>query len=220
MVCMEIYLWLRWLKTKPNFTYPISKFILLGADGVLTVVIGLNVQLHHTAMVPSAPPLTNHGCRLHHLTWSTPSPSRISWPRRIFKGTIKGSVMRSLYTLEWNIWIAPSSDEEAKSGYVGWKWSERMARVWYLNEYKIRLIPDNRNWIGPHNFVGFVAKFQIEPTQLSVVSSNDEVVARWMNIHGRYPFYPRYKGLQKLLFRKIVNPHVLLRLRKSISWHA
>ena len=54
------------------------------------------------------------------------------WPRKIFSGTMSGSVMRSLYTRAWNTWIEPSSDEDAKSGYVGWKCTERSARAWYL----------------------------------------------------------------------------------------
>lgn len=45
---------------------------------------------------------------------------------------MSGFVSRSLYTRAWNTWIAPSSDEDAKSGYVGWNATERRARVWYL----------------------------------------------------------------------------------------
>jgi len=86
--------------------------------------------LHHTTTFPSAPALTSHGCLFTHLTCNTPSPSLTSCPRRIFRGTISGSVMRSLYTLLWKTWMEPSSEEEAKRGYVGWKWSDRMALAW------------------------------------------------------------------------------------------
>ena len=47
-------------------------------------------------------------------------------------GTMSGFVIRSLYTRAWKTWIDPSSDELAKSGYVGWKCTERRAREWYL----------------------------------------------------------------------------------------
>ena len=53
-------------------------------------------------------------------------------PRRILSGTMSGFVIRSLYTRAWKTWIDPSSDELAKSGYVGWKCTERSAREWYL----------------------------------------------------------------------------------------
>ena len=45
---------------------------------------------------------------------------------------MSGFVIRSLYTRAWKTWIDPSSDELAKSGYVGWKCTERSAREWYL----------------------------------------------------------------------------------------
>lgn len=53
-------------------------------------------QLHHTATLPSAALLTSQGCLLHHLTWRTPRPSMTWCPRKIFRGTIRGSVIRSL----------------------------------------------------------------------------------------------------------------------------
>ncbi len=45
---------------------------------------------------------------------------------------MSGFVIRSLYTRAWNIWIEPSSDEDANRGYVGWNATERSARAWYL----------------------------------------------------------------------------------------
>ena len=42
--------------------------------------------------------------------------------------------------------------------------------------------------IVPEDLVRFVAQFEVEPTQLPVISTNDEVVTRWMYIHRRYPF--------------------------------
>ena len=42
--------------------------------------------------------------------------------------------------------------------------------------------------IVPEDLVRFVAQFEVEPTELSVISTNDEVVTRWMYIHRRYPF--------------------------------
>lgn len=110
----------------------------------------------------------------------------------------------------------PSSEDEAKSGYagVGWKCRERIARVWYLcgvalsvclEETCVRMVEFFLRVAGfekedgleecmknvvivPEDLVRFVAQFEVEPTQLPVISTNDEVVTRWMYIHRRYPF--------------------------------
>lgn len=73
---------------------------------------------------------------------NTPSPSRTACPRRILRGTMSGFVIRSLYTRTWNTWIEPSSDDDAKSGYVGWNATERRARAWYLSLSKSMSVPN------------------------------------------------------------------------------
>lgn len=86
-------------------------------------------------------------------------------PRKILSGTMSGFVMRSLYTRAWKIWIEPSSDEDANSGYVGWKCTARSARVWYLATrrvsvcYHFHSAPFRAEPRGdtPENFVWFVA---------------------------------------------------------------
>ena len=110
----------------------------------------------------------------------------------------------------------PSSEDEAKSGYagVGWKCRERIARVWYLCGVALSVfcLEEKRVVHGriflrvagfeeedleeciknvvnvPEDLVRFVAQFEVEPTELPVISTNDEMVARWMYIHRRYPF--------------------------------
>ena len=52
---------------------------------------------------------------------------------------------------------------------------------------------------APHNLVRLFAQLQIEPAQLSVVSTNNDMVPRRMNIHGRYPSYPGHQGFDQLL---------------------
>ena len=75
---------------------------------------------HHSLTSPSVPALINHGFSRCQAISSTPKPSTTRCPLRIFSGTIKGFSMRSEYIVQWKTWIVPSSEEDAKSGRVGW----------------------------------------------------------------------------------------------------
>jgi hypothetical protein len=46
------------------------------------------------------------------------------------------------------------------------------------------------------NLVRLFAKLQIKPAKFSVVTPNNQMVARWVNVHGRNPFNAGRKGLQ------------------------
>jgi hypothetical protein len=86
---------------------------------------------------------------------------------------MRGSVIRSLYTREWKIWIEPSSEAEAKRGYVGWKWRERIAREWYLSNCQ-KCVRIDGPWVNVlHDLVWLFAQLEIEPTELAVITTND-----------------------------------------------
>ena len=64
----------------------------------------------------------------------------------------------------------------------------------------------------PENLVRLVAQLQIEPAEFAVVSSDDEMVAKRVDVHRRYPLDPWLQRLEQLLLRKVVNPHIALGL--------
>jgi hypothetical protein len=54
---------------------------------------------------------------------------------------------------------------------------------------------------SPEHFVRLIAQLKIEPAQLSVITSDDEMVTGGMNIQARYPFNARHERLQQFLSR-------------------
>ena len=64
----------------------------------------------------------------------------------------------------------------------------------------------------PEDLVWLVAQLEIEPAQFAVVSAHDKVLAQWVDVHGRDPLNARLQRLEQLLFRKVVYPHIALRL--------
>lgn len=67
----------------------------------------------------------------------------------------------------------------------------------------------------PKNFIRFITKFEVEPTKLSVVATDDQVVPRWMNVHRGNPSYARRKHFQELLLCKVIDSNIALRLRDN-----
>lgn len=41
-----------------------------------------------------------------------------------------------------------------------------------------------RHWYLPENLIRLVTQFQIEPAQFPIVTSNNQVISEWMNVHG------------------------------------
>jgi hypothetical protein len=121
-------------------------------------------QAHHTLTAPSAPALRSVGARGAHASASTPSPSRTACPRKILSGTSSGSLIRSANTFAWKTCTAPSSDADAKSGYVGWNATARRARVWYLRAVGQHLACGREADVClPQHFVRPCAELEVEP---------------------------------------------------------
>lgn len=68
----------------------------------------------------------------------------------------------------------------------------------------------------PEDFVWLRAQFQIEPAELAVVTTYDEVVAGRVDVHRGDPPASGRESFEELLFGEVVHPHVALRLRPSI----
>jgi hypothetical protein len=64
----------------------------------------------------------------------------------------------------------------------------------------------------PKHFVRTSAELEVEPAQLTVVPSYNEMISRRVDVHGRDPSAARRKRLEQLLFRQVIHPDVTLRL--------
>ena len=66
--------------------------------------------------------------------------------------------------------------------------------------------------IVPEDLVRFVAQFEVEPTELPVISTNDEMLARRVHVHRRNPAYAWRERFEERLLRQVVHPHITLSL--------
>jgi len=85
---------------------------------------------------------------------------------------------------------------------------ERVRRVEVERPNRLRMVPQI--------LVRFVAQLQIEPAEFPVVPADNQVIARWVDVHGRDPFDSRHERLQQLLLGKVVHPHISLRCDEEL----
>jgi hypothetical protein len=73
----------------------------------------------------------------------------------------------------------------------------------YGGKLFVRVHPNSERYV-PHDLVRFITQFQIEPAKFPVVTTDDKVITRRVNIHGRYPFYTRHEGFNQFLLCKVI----------------
>ena len=64
----------------------------------------------------------------------------------------------------------------------------------------------------PENFIRFFTEFEVKPAKLSIVTTDDQVISRWMDIHRRNPANARSEHFQELLLGQVIDPNIALRL--------
>lgn len=66
------------------------------------------------------------------------------------------------------------------------------------------------------DFIRLVTEVKIEPGEFPVVTSNYQVIPRWMYVHARDPAHSRLERLEQFLPRQIVQADISLCLRNKI----
>lgn len=158
-------------------------------------------------MVPSAPEEKTHGCVGWKATSRTPRSRVRVCPLSTLTGTSNGFCNRSLwergtqhpvgwsrgkgwgrasthlYTMPWHTITLPSSEPEAKRGYLGWKATARRAFLWCLWTASVFIEGSRRSPstyltqpILPQHFVWLGGKIQVKPHQFAVIAATDDVV--------------------------------------------
>jgi hypothetical protein len=62
----------------------------------------------------------------------------------------------------------------------------------------------------PQNFIRFFTEFEVEPAKLSIVTTDDQVIPRWMDVHRRNPAYAGSEHFQEFLFGQVIDSNVAL----------
>lgn len=68
---------------------------------------------------------------------------------------------------------------------------------------------------SPQGLVRLGAQIQVEPAELLVVTSDDQVVPERVDVQARDPLETRHQGLDELLADEIVQPDVSLGLQEG-----
>lgn len=66
---------------------------------------------------------------------------------------------------------------------------------------------------SPQGLVRLGAQIQVEPAELLVVTSDDQIVPERVDVQARDPLETRHQGLDELLADEIVQPDVSLGLQ-------
>lgn len=90
--------------------------------------------------------------------------------------------------------------------------------MWYLESQSTKvqycctsILPTVR-WNSPQGLVRLRTQVQVEPTQLLVITSDDQVVPARVNVHARDPLETRHERLEELLAHQVVQADVSLGL--------
>jgi hypothetical protein len=59
-------------------------------------------------------------------------------------------------------------------------------------------------WRVPENLVRLLTEFEVKPAQLPIITADDEMVARRVDVHRRYPPNARVEHFQELLLGQII----------------
>lgn len=86
--------------------------------------------------------------------------------------------------------------------------------MWYLHRGSAIRGIRSRVVDSPQGLVRLGAQIQVEPAQLLVITSHDQVIPERMNVQARDPLETRHQGLDELLADEIVQADVSLGLQE------
>jgi hypothetical protein len=59
-------------------------------------------------------------------------------------------------------------------------------------------------WLIPEDLVRLLAEFEVKPAQLAIITADNEMVTRRVNVHRRYPPNAGVEHFQELLLGQII----------------